>query len=271
MTQKIDFSGQSLEGIEDSHVYVPDTQSDYRSYHTGKSIKTIKNPNPLIQTQITNIVNLPAFCTATGNPGKGSYLKISYPAHNKMLEVFTFEKYINSFIGHKIVRDVEFLAQEIAVEAAIALDSPLHLEAEFVLVGFKYGQSVKVELEITEQVLQVYKGQYREKYLAFLDKGEVKESEDKTTFLERVAAQTQEPAQCPIKGKEQAQADSQKPEPAQCPVKGKEQAQAASQKPEEKQNPQAQGEYSDEQTCPFVTREQARPGATCPVTGKKYE
>ncbi|RIY31708.1 hypothetical protein [Psittacicella gerlachiana] len=283
MDNEINFSEQNLESLSESHVYVPDTINDYRSYHTGKSIKTIGNPHKLLKTKVVNKVNLPPFCTATGNPGSGSYLTISYTAKDKLLEVFTFEKYINSFIGHPIVRDVELLAQEVATEVAIALNTPVTLTAEFVLVGFKYGQSVQVEVEIDQYMLQILQPQYREKYLAFLEKqakGEIKVLEDNKTFLERVAQNQQ--ATCPVKHTLQSNQDSNPLEKEQAVESVKEEKQEASIQVESQEKARVQeasltskedekkAQSDDYEVCPFVKREDARPGSKCPVTGKSY-
>ncbi|RIY31802.1 hypothetical protein CKF54_06055 [Psittacicella hinzii] len=269
MNKEVNFSDANLESLAESHVYVPDTVNDYRSFHTGKSIKTISNPNRILKTKVVNKVNLPPFCTATGNPGKGSYLTISYQAKDKLLEVFTFEKYINSFIGHPIVRDVEFLAQEIATEVAIALNVPVTLEAQFCLVGFQYGQSVEVEVQIEEHLLETLRSQYKDKYLAFLDKkakGEIVVKEDKKTFLQRVeeqntpevvAGQTKEnsASQCPVKHQITGNTNQVEPKAEQA-----------------KQSVEVANEQADDyEVCPFVTREEATPGSKCPVTGKSYE
>lgn len=162
-------SEQSLEAKEGSHVYIPDLDSDYRSYHTGKILKTISNPNPGIEMTITNEINLPPFCTATDNPGPNSYMQIKYKSRDKFLEVFTFEKYVNSFIGNMVVRDVEFITQEIAKEAATVLGLPVEVLAFFELVGFKYGQNVTCEFKINAQQVAQLREQYPKKYQQYLD------------------------------------------------------------------------------------------------------
>lgn len=149
------FSESQLEDLEGSHVYVPVEDTDYRSYHTGRVIKVINNPNQRLRTTSTVRIGLPPFCTATNNPGKGSYLEVRYVPREKFLEVFSFEKYINSFIGHMLVRDVEYLTQEIALEVATAMKQEIKVLAHYELVGFTFGQDVDVEVEInTSDVLR---------------------------------------------------------------------------------------------------------------------
>lgn len=163
-------SDSSLEATPGSHVYIPELAGDYRSYHTGKVIKTITNPNPELVLTMTNRINLPPFCTATDNPGPNSYLTIKYKSQGNLLEVFTFEKYVNSFIGNMVVRDVEFMAQEIAKEAATVLGQGVEVFAYFELVGFRYGQSVSCEFSISDAQAAKYREEYPAKFAAYLEK-----------------------------------------------------------------------------------------------------
>ncbi|MFC6276167.1 hypothetical protein [Psittacicella hinzii] len=269
MTKKVNFSEASLEDLADSHVYVPDMDTDYHSYHTGKSIKTIKNPNPHLPTKVTNTLNLPPFCTATMNPGAGSTLTITYTAKEKLLEVFTLEKYINSFIGHKIVRDVEYLAQEIASEVALALDNEVKVEAEFILVGFKYGQSVHCQIEVNQAAIKLLKQEYKNKYLEFAQKaaqGQIPEFKDTQTFMERVAEQTA--SKCPVDHQALAQ-ENAVVDNASSVTKDKKASKAT--KGKKGKGVDSNSPYADAKVCPFVPKEKAQPGAKCPVTGLSYE
>lgn len=186
---KVSFSEMSLETLEGTHVYVPDLQNDYRSIHTGKPIKTIANPNPEMAMEICNRINLPPFCVATDNPGPKSYMEIRYQGKARLIEIFTFEKYINSFIGHMIVRDVEYLTQEIAREVASLLLDEVEVFAVYDLVGFKYGQAVDVRVKISREQAIKYRQEYPAKYQAYLDKKEAQ------------AEQKAHATTCPVTGK----------------------------------------------------------------------
>lgn len=163
-----------LEPTEDSHVYIPQSKTDYRSFHTGKVLKTINNPNPEMEIEVENIINLPPFCTATNNPGPGSTLTVRYKNTGKLLEVFTFERYINSFIGHKLVRDVEFLTQEIAREVATVLQADIEVEAFYALVGFTHGQGVTTKIRIKAEQAKRYLAEYPAKWQEYQDREALK-------------------------------------------------------------------------------------------------
>lgn len=282
---KKDFTNANLEELEGSHVYVPDLETDYQSYHTGKSIKTINNQHPTLRTKITNKVNLPPFCTATNNPGVGSQLTITYDAGNKLLEVFTLEKYINSFIGHKIVRDVEYLAQEIAIEVATALGQAITVSADFNLVGFKYGQSVHCEIDIPQNLISSLRVQYPERYREYVKQQvsnpSVKIPVDSETFMDRIAAAT-----AAVKAKQTVQDSPQVLKQDQvtgdhghCPVKAQLIQEQATYNNStytasignETTSTSATDNYADAKECPFMSREKAAPGSVCPVTGKSYD
>lgn len=165
----LNLSSQQLEAKPGTHVYVPDLPSDYKSIYTGKLLKTIANPNPEMAMEIVNHINLPPFCTATNNPGSKSSMTITYQGRKELIEVFTFEKYINSFIGHMMVRDVEYLTQEFAREIATALGQGIQVEAFYDLVGFKYGQGVTVRVTITDEQAAQYRAEYPTKYQSYLE------------------------------------------------------------------------------------------------------
>jgi 7-cyano-7-deazaguanine reductase len=77
-------------------------------------LKTIDNPPISTLTSETHEVQVPALCPNTSNPIAGSTLTISYRPQGKLLEVYSINEYLRSFVGSQEVRDLELLTQVIA-------------------------------------------------------------------------------------------------------------------------------------------------------------
>jgi len=77
-------------------------------------LKTIKNPNISKLTKQIHEVQIPALCPKTGNPIAGSTLTITYTPKEELLEVYSRNEYVASFIGSSEVSDVELLTQIVA-------------------------------------------------------------------------------------------------------------------------------------------------------------
>ncbi len=75
------------------------------------SIKTIPNARPHLSTVVEHILELPELCPVTRNPASGSTLTLRYVAGERLLELFSLEAYIDTFVGHAVVRDLEFLCR----------------------------------------------------------------------------------------------------------------------------------------------------------------
>jgi len=109
--------------------------SSYQSPDTGCFLYAVNNPNPTIQTKQEHIVALPILCPYSKNPDNGSELIISYQADKYFLEVFAIYDYVNSFIAHPIVRDIEFFTQTIARDCAKLLDVKVQVTGKYFLTG----------------------------------------------------------------------------------------------------------------------------------------
>lgn len=96
-------------------------------------IQTVDNQNPAMAMAQRHIVNVPALCPITGNPQRGSTLTITYLPNAKLLELYALTEYVQSFIGHKTVRDIEHFAQTLAQSCADVLNVPVCVRAHFVL------------------------------------------------------------------------------------------------------------------------------------------
>lgn len=127
------------------HTYVPVDAQSYRSPDTGAVLKTIANPHPQLQSWQEHVLTLPELCPASHNPGPGSTLAIRYHASARFLEVFSLSAYIQAFIGHKTVRDVELLTQVLARDCAAVLHHTVEVEGCFELPAL--GQRVTTRVQ----------------------------------------------------------------------------------------------------------------------------
>ncbi|MGG4775543.1 hypothetical protein ACLO87_13000 [Paenalcaligenes sp. Me52] len=127
------------------HTYVPADANSYTSPDTGAVLKTIANPHPHFQSWQEHVLTLPELCPASHNPGAGSTLAIRYQATQRFLEVFSLSAYIQAFIGHKTVRDVEMLTQVIARDCAAVLHIAVEVEGCFELPAL--GQRVTTRVQ----------------------------------------------------------------------------------------------------------------------------
>jgi len=131
----------------DNHTLLPPETASYISPDTGAVLKTIANPNPHLQTRQSHCLQLPQLCPASKNPGAGSTLRISYPGTRYFLEVFSLSAYIQAFIAHPKVRDVELFTQTIARDCHQALKGEaVEVQGHFELPGI--GQSVTTTVSI---------------------------------------------------------------------------------------------------------------------------
>lgn len=118
---------------------------DYYSKHHNNPIKLISNPNKHLYTKQKHKIFLPILCVASYNPLDGSYIAISYKAKDYFLEIFSIEKYLQGFIGHSKVRDIEFFIQEIAQDFSNALNLKVKIKAKILLNGLKQEQIIKIK------------------------------------------------------------------------------------------------------------------------------
>lgn len=127
-------------------MFIPQTRAmSYRSKHHDETIDLIRNQNPELKTKQTHILLLPELCPMSQNPGKGSELHIHYRAREYFLELFSLDRYINGYIEHMEVRDIEFLAQEVAKDCANALGEKVKVEAFINLEGVNQKQIIRTQ------------------------------------------------------------------------------------------------------------------------------
>lgn len=113
-------------------------------------LKTIDNPKISKLTKQTHEVQIPPLCPRTGNPVAGSTLTISYAPKQRLLEIYSLNDYIASFIGSKEVRDLELLTQVIARDCQTVLDVHVLVIGRYLL---NIGQTVICECESDEDSL----------------------------------------------------------------------------------------------------------------------
>lgn len=87
---------------------------------------------------------MPSLCPKTGNPIEGSTLTISYVPDEKLLEVYSLNEYIASFIGSNAVRDLELLTQVVARDCHSILEVNVSVIGKYLL---NIGQTVICECE----------------------------------------------------------------------------------------------------------------------------
>lgn len=93
-------------------------------------LKTIANAKPQMQMVIEHVLLLPELCPASKNPQQGSTLTLGYDAGAQLLELFSLDKYIAAYIGHPIVRDMEYFTQVVVQDAANVLGCVVTATAE---------------------------------------------------------------------------------------------------------------------------------------------
>ena len=105
-------------------------------------LKTIDNPKISKLTNQINEVQVPPLCPKTGNPITGSAITITYAPDKKLLEFYSLNEYIASFIGSNEVRDLELLTQVIARDCHDALGVEVTVIGKYIL---NIGQTVTCE------------------------------------------------------------------------------------------------------------------------------
>ena len=107
-------------------------------------LKTIANPKISKLTKQTHQAEVPPLCPKTENPLKGSTLTITYTPKDELLEVYSLNEYIASFIGSNEVRDLELLTQVVARDCHVVLGVKVSVIGKFIL---NIGQTVICECE----------------------------------------------------------------------------------------------------------------------------
>jgi len=107
-------------------------------------LKTINNPTISKLTKQTHEVVVPPLCPKTANPITGSTLTITYVPEDKLLEVYSLNEYVLSFIGSKEVRDLELLTQVVARDCHEILGVKVSVTGKYIL---NIGQTVICECQ----------------------------------------------------------------------------------------------------------------------------
>ena len=96
-------------------------------------LKTINNPKISKLTKEIHEVVVPPLCPKTSNPITGSILTITYIPADKLLEVYSLNEYIASFIGSNEVRDLELLTQVVARDCHEVLGVKVTVIGKYIL------------------------------------------------------------------------------------------------------------------------------------------
>jgi 7-cyano-7-deazaguanine reductase len=107
-------------------------------------LKTINNPTISKLTKQTHEVVVPPLCPKTANPIAGSTLTIMYVPEDKLLEVYSLNEYVASFIGSREVRDLELLTQVVARDCHEVLGVKVSVIGKYIL---NIGQTVICECQ----------------------------------------------------------------------------------------------------------------------------
>jgi 7-cyano-7-deazaguanine reductase len=107
-------------------------------------LKTIKKPTISRITEQSNEVQVPPLCPKTGNPIAGSTLTITYIPNAELLEFYSLNEYVASFIGSNEIRDLELLTQVVARDCREILGVKVSVTGKFIL---NIGQTLICECE----------------------------------------------------------------------------------------------------------------------------
>jgi 7-cyano-7-deazaguanine reductase len=102
-------------------------------------LKTIANPKIFKISKQVHEVDVPPLCPKTANPISGSTLTISYIPEERLLEVYSLNDYVASFIGSNEVRDLELLTQVVARDCHSILGANVSVIGKYIL---NIGQTV---------------------------------------------------------------------------------------------------------------------------------
>jgi len=107
-------------------------------------LKTIDDPKISKLTKQINEVQVPFLCPKTGNPIAGSTLTITYIPNEELLEFYSLNEYVASFIGSPEVRDLELFTQVVARDCHEVLGVKVYVTGKFIL---NIGQTLTCECE----------------------------------------------------------------------------------------------------------------------------
>lgn len=120
----------------------------HESAHVSAPLKTIDNARPDLATEIEHTIDLPILCLRSQNPAAGSTLSIAYTPSARMLELFALDAYIKAYIGHTLVRDMEYFVQTIADECARVVEVQVECVGRIRYNGLNMGQNIRVRASV---------------------------------------------------------------------------------------------------------------------------
>ncbi|MDO4246442.1 MAG: hypothetical protein Q4C89_10495 [Deinococcus sp.] len=106
-------------------------------------LRAIANARPDMETDVEHVLHLPELCPMTKNPKPGSTLTLRYRAQAQLLELFSLDAYIDGFVGHPVVRDMEFFVQTVAEDAAHLLGHEVEAVADVQFNRLRQGQRIR--------------------------------------------------------------------------------------------------------------------------------
>ena len=107
-------------------------------------LKTINNPKISKLKKQIHEVAVPSLCPKTANPVAGSTLTITYVPKHRLLEIYSLNDYVASFIGSNEVRDLELLTQVVARDCRKVLGVNVSVIGKYIL---NVGQTVICECQ----------------------------------------------------------------------------------------------------------------------------
>lgn len=102
------------------------------SLDSENPVETIANHHPELATRICLKTPFVGVCPHSGEPQAGSSIALIYTPKNKLLELKSWRAYLASF-GHGDAKDLETVAQQIAICCAASLGVSVTIRASYVL------------------------------------------------------------------------------------------------------------------------------------------
>ncbi len=107
-------------------------------------LRTIANARPGLHTVVEHVLHLPELCPASKNPAPGSTLTLRYVPGERLLELFSLDSYVDAFVAHPVVRDMELFVQTVAQDASNDAGVEVTASADVRLNRVRQGQRVTV-------------------------------------------------------------------------------------------------------------------------------
>jgi hypothetical protein len=98
---------------------------------------TIRTVTEGIPCSVHHVVDIPPCCPITGNPLRGSTLRVSYRANDRAFPIEDLEDMIREYVGgHKIrsIQGMEEMIQNLAVRACVATGVKVRARADLLII-----------------------------------------------------------------------------------------------------------------------------------------